>query len=239
LLTHHIIEAAVVIGQGKREVRIKEVVVIGEFGLHLLGLRTESKRTVLRRGIRRGRVLVKGTLAGERRGSVVVVKSVDHRFSFLEFLANRSKHLFRLLLSFGEGKNGFSNLAIRNRFVGLESGQNRNNLLGLGGLDLLRLAATDLAEQVLLVADEGGMRKLKAFTLRSVDLVEAIGVQLTNKGAEVVMFEVLGEDVLLKRVGVPDSKGGTILRPRYNRIGSVVGDKLESLANKGRGGVHN
>jgi len=239
LISHHIIEAVVVVGQGEGEVRVKEVVVISKLGLHLLGLWTESKRTVLGRGIRRGRVLVEGALAGERRGCVVVVKRVDHRFGFLELLAHRLKHQLRLLLSLGESEDGFSNLTIGNGFVGLEGGQNGNNLLGLVSLDLLGLATTDLAEHVLLVADEGGMRKLKSFTLRGVDLVEAIGVQLANKGAKVVVLEVLREDVLLKRVRVPDGEGGAILRPRYDVVGGVVRDKLESLANKGRGGVHN
>jgi len=75
---------------------------------------------------------------------------------------------------------------------------------------------------VLLVADEGRMRKLKSFTLRGVDLVEAVGVQLSHKRTKVVVFEVLGEDILLKRVGVPDGERGTILRPRHDVVGGVV-----------------
>jgi len=208
----HIIEASVVRRQSQGKVRVEGVVVIRKLGLHLLGLRTKGKRTVLRRGIRRGRVLVERALAGQRGGCVVVVKCVDHGFGFLKLLANRLKHLFRFLLSLGESKNGFSNLAIGDGFVGLEGGQNRNNLLRLVG-DLLGLTATDLAEHVLLVADEGRMRKLKSFTFRGVDLVEAIGVQLTNKRAKVVVFEVLRKDFLLKSVGIPDSERDAILRP--------------------------
>jgi len=166
------------------------------------------------------------------------VESVDHGLGFLELLAHRLKHLFGFLLSLGEGEDGLGNLTIAHGFVGFEGRKNRNNLFGFS-LGLLGLAAADLAEHVLLVADEGRMRKLKSFTLRGVDLVEAVGVQLSHKRTKVVVFEVLGEDILLKRVGVPDGERGTILRPRHDVVGGVVGDKLEGLANKGRRGVHN
>jgi hypothetical protein len=194
-------------------------------------------RAEIRGRVGGGRVLIKGAFSSERSGSVVVLKCVDNRFGLLKLLEYRLEHLLGFLLALCKGEDGLGDLAIRDGFVLLVDRESRNDLLGFS-LGLLGLSATNLVQQVLVVAHKGGVRELQSITIRGVDLVETIGVQLTNERAHVVMLEVVRQNLRLERVSVPDRERVASTRPGDDVIGGRVGDELEGLADKGRTRVH-
>jgi hypothetical protein len=44
------------------------------------------------------------------------------------------------------------------------------------------------------------------------------------------VFEILREDLLLESLGVPNSEMSSIVYPRYNVVGCIIGYKLKGLS---------
>ena len=66
-----------------------------------------------------------------------------------------------------------------------------------------------------------------------IDLGEAVGVQLTDERADIVVFEVGGQDISRERLGVSDDKGVPLRRPDDRLVCRQVGDDLEQLGQEG------
>ena len=135
--------------------------------------------------------------------------------------ANRVQILRRLALA----EDGFAHAAA----AAAAAARGRRGRLGL-------VAALDLHQERRLVAPELLMEKLQVLVARRDvgALAEAVGVELTDEGADVVVLEVRRQNVACEGVGVCDHEGVPLGRPDDRLVRLRVGDDLEELGEEGR-----
>lgn len=96
-------------------------------------------------------------------------------------------------------------------------------------------ATDNVGQQFLVVSVEELVLELEFLAVTCGDLLEAIGVQLTDKRAEVVVFEVLRENLRGKGVGVENGERLSITTPANYTLQFLVTQQFPSFPNKGGG----